>query len=347
MILVVGAAMSGVDASVLGTEGRAPARRAWASPKQDRVVLLIALLMAGICALALPGFASFDNLALLLRNVAVLGVLATGLALVMISGGLDLSIVATATVSTATTLLVASGRGLLAGVAAGLGVALAMGVLNAALITLFEVPAFFATLGTGIALFGVARSTFVKDATVYIPTAAEPLIVLGRGTVLGVPLPVVVFLTGLMVAQLFLSRLAIGRFFYAHGDNPRAAQVTGIATRRLILAAYSMSAVIGFLAGLLLAGGARQLDTQVAASTLVYNVLLVVVVGGVSLVGGRGSMLGVLAGTLLLGVLVNVMTLTNLGTSAQNIFTGVVLFAALVLDNRLHPRDEETARQGE
>lgn len=316
-------------------------------PTQDRVVLGFALLLAVVCAIGLPGFASVDNLVLLVRNVSVLGVLSTGLALVIICGGLDLAIVATATVSAAATLIVSAHYGFAAGILAGLGLALGVGIVNAALITLFEVPAFFATLGVGIALYGVARSTWAPDDTVYIPRQMDALQRLAGGKVLGVPLAVLVFGAALLVAQLFLARTSYGRFFYAHGDNPLAARLTGIATRRLILLTYLIAAAVAYVAGLLLATGAKQLDMQVATSPLVYNLLLVVVIGGVSLTGGRGSTLGVVAGTLLLGVLVNAMTLLNFGTSAQNIVTGGVLLAALVLDNRLHPRDEETARQGE
>lgn len=318
-----------------------------ALPAQDRVVLGVALAMALACAVALDGFATADNLLLLLRSVAVLGVLSAGLALVIISGGLDLSVVATATVSTAATLLVAGSHGVVAGLLAGLALAVGVGLLNAALVTLFEVPAFFATLGVGIAAYGIVRSTWAPDDTIYIPEAAGVVQNLGGGRLLGLPVAVLVLVAVLLLIQAYLSRTSYGRFSYAHGDNARAARLTGIATRKLILQTYVISALVAFSAGLLLAGGARQLDMQVASSALVYNVLLVVVVGGVSLTGGRGSMLGVVAGTLLLGVLINGMTLLNFGSSTQNIVTGAVLLAALVLDNRLHPRDEETARQGE
>jgi ribose transport system permease protein len=89
------------------------------------------------------------------------------------------------------------------------------------------------------------------------------------------------------------------------------------------------------------------MNTQVINSTLIFDVILVVVLGGVSLVGGRGSVLSVLVGTALIGTLLNGMTILNLDTNVQNIVKGAVLLAAILLDNRLHPRDEETARQGD
>jgi ribose transport system permease protein len=89
------------------------------------------------------------------------------------------------------------------------------------------------------------------------------------------------------------------------------------------------------------------MDTQVINGTLIFNVILVVVLGGISLVGGRGSVWSVVVGALLIGTLLNGMTLMNLSNDVQDIAKGVVLLAAIILDNRLHPRDEETVRQGD
>ena len=316
-------------------------------PAQDIVVLALAVGLSLVCALFLPGFASTDNLVLLLRSVVVLGVLATALGLVVISGGLDLSVVSTAVFSSAIVLNVSATHGLALGVLAGFLCAALVGVVNAFLINALEIPAFFATLSLGIALYGLTRSLWVPNDTVYIPENAKALEAFGSERTLGVPSSVIVAALVLIAVQLFLTRTSYGRFMYAHGDNAGASRLTGIANRRIVLLVYVTSAIIACIAGLLLTAGTRQLDMPVATSSLVYNVLLVAVVGGVSLAGGRGSMLGVLAGTLLLGVLVNAMTLLNFDTSQQDIVTGVVLLAALVLDNRLHPRNEETARQGE
>ena len=96
-----------------------------------------------------------------------------------------------------------------------------------------------------------------------------------------------------------------------------------------------------------MAASTASMNTQVINSTLIFDVILVVVLGGVSLVGGRGSVLSVLAGTALMGTLLNGMTILNLDNNVQNIVKGGVLLAAILLDNRLHPRDEETARQGD
>jgi ribose transport system permease protein len=96
-----------------------------------------------------------------------------------------------------------------------------------------------------------------------------------------------------------------------------------------------------------MAASTASMNTQVINSTLIFDVIMVVVLGGVSLVGGRGSVGSVLAGTALIGTLLNGMTILNLDNNIQNIVKGAVLLGAILLDNRLHPRDEETARQGD
>lgn len=110
---------------------------------------------------------------------------------------------------------------------------------------------------------------------------------------------------------------------------------------------YTASAAIAFIAGVVLTAEVASVNTQIFASTMIFDVVLVVVLGGISLLGGRGGMLSVIAGTLLIGVLLNGMVIMNFDNNVQNIVKSVVLLAAIVIDNWLHPRDEETARQGD
>src|SRR5690606_33418483 len=121
----------------------------------------------------------------------------------------------------------------------------------------------------------------------------------------------------------------------------------GIAVRALTVFEYVFSANIACFAGLVLMASLSSIDTQMAGGSMIFDIILVAVLGGVSLVGGRGGVFSVIAGALLVGVLVNGMTLMNLNNDIQNIGRGLVLLGAIVLDNRLHPRDEETVRQGE
>ena len=110
---------------------------------------------------------------------------------------------------------------------------------------------------------------------------------------------------------------------------------------------YALCAAIGYIGGVVMIAETALMHLQVAESTLIFDVIMVVVLGGVSLVGGRGNVMSVVAGTLLIGVLLNGMTIMDMDVQTQNIIKGIVLLIAIVLDSYLHPRDEETSKQGD
>lgn len=315
---------------------------------QEQIVLLVTALLVFAFATSLPNFASISNFLNLLNSIAVLGILSLGAAIVIIGRGLDISQIASMAIGAATTaLLMESGIGIGLAVLGGFGIALGMGLLNGYLIAFVEIPPLFATLATNLLYFGLARTLLLGSTyVVYVPDEASAFLALG-GTLAGIPIPVLIFFGLAVLVHLFLSRTSIGRFIYAHGDNPEAASLTGIPVRPLTLLQYALSAVIGCLAGLVLMSMLSSIDTQMIMGAEIFNVILVAVLGGVSLAGGRGGVLSVIAGALLIGVVLNGMTHLNLSSDIQDIVRGVILLAAILLDNRLHPRDEETARQGE
>ena len=317
-------------------------------PSQEQIVLGVTLLLALVFAVTLPGFASIGNLLTLTRSVAILGMLGVAMSIVVIGRGLDLSLVATMAVSSALTLQMLQHHWpLAAALAASLALALAIGIINGWIIAFVEIPALFTTLATGFLIFGLGRMFLLDSVITYLPEDAKGFAWIGQARLLGVPVPVLAFaLTGLLVHAL-MSRTSIGRFIYAHGDNAEAARLTGIAVRPLTMLEYALCALIGLVAGWVMAASTASMNMQVINSTLIFDVILVVVLGGFSLVGGRGGMLSVLAGTALIGTLLNGMTILDLDNNVQNIVKGGILLAAIILDNRLHPRDEETARQGD
>lgn len=317
-------------------------------PSQELVVLLVTLVLAILFAVGLPGFATFGNLVAMARSVSILGILAIAMSIVVIGRGLDLSLIASMSVTSALTLqLMQEGWATPAAIALSLALAAAIGVINGFIIAFVEVPALFATLATGFIVFGLGRVLLLKGVITYLPSTATGFAWIGQGQILGVPAIVAAFLLTALIVHLLLSRTAFGRFVYAHGDNAEAARLTGISVRRLTMLEYGAAAMIGFLAGLMMAAATASMSTQIINSTLIFDVIMVVVLGGVSLVGGRGSIFSVLVGTALIGTLLNGMTILNLNNNLQDIVKGVVLLAAIILDNRLHPRDEETARQGD
>ena len=135
---------------------------------------------------------------------------------------------------------------------------------------------------------------------------------IGRGDVLGIPKPVIMFAVAAAVMAAFLRLTRLGAFIYSVGDNLLAARATGIPTRPLIVLQYLVAALIGAFAGIVMAASLESMPTRVFNSTLIYDVVLVVVLGGVGLSGGRGGVSNVVIGTLLIGTLLNGMTLMDL-----------------------------------
>lgn len=315
---------------------------------QQTIVFALFVVMAAGFALFLPGFARVDNLLTLLQNVAILGILGLGMALVVIGRGIDISMIAALAVPSGLMLqLVENGHPLSSALLIALGLALAFGLVNGWLIAYAEVPSLFTTLASGLFLAGLGQAYLFRLEVVQWPAAADPIAWLGRGSLAGLPMPVVMFALASVAVGLFLKRLRAGAFIYAIGDNPLAARATGLPTRPIVVLEYVLAALIGLFAGLVMAASVNSMPTRIFSSTMIYDVVLVVVLGGIGLSGGRGGVLNVIVGTLLIGTMLNGMTILDMSNSVQNIVKGVVLLTAILIDSILNPRNEETAQQGD
>lgn len=317
-------------------------------PSQALAVLAMCVILLIVFSVSLKGFLTFGNLFALARNISILGILALGMAVVVIGRGLDLSQVASLAVSTAIAIIIMN-AGYATGIAlaAGLLLAIGIGVLNGFLISVVEMPPLLTTLASSLAVLGIIRSIAVQHYVVYLSKGHDEFLQLGGNIWGGIPVPILVFGAAAVTLHLFLSRTVLGRSIYAHGDNPDAAKLTGLPTRPLTMLEYALSAAIGYVGGVVMISETSLMHLQVAESTLIFDVIMVVVLGGVSLVGGRGNVMSVVVGTLLIGVLLNGMTIMDMDVQTQNIIKGIVLLIAIVLDSYLHPRDEETSKQGD
>lgn len=315
---------------------------------QEQIVFGLAVLLCVGFAVALPGFLTANNLLNLIRSVSILGILGVAMGLVVIGRGIDLSLVAVMAVSLAWVLtLAAGGMPLSQAMAWGLGFSLAVGMINGVLIAYVEIPAIFATLAMGTLIYGFGRSVFFSIDVAYVPNDAQTLLWLGQGALFGIPLPIYQFAAVCLCAYLLLRYTRVGRYLRAVGDNLLAARIAGVPVRPVIVLQYMLSALIGFVAGIVTTGSVASMNTRVAISTLVYDVILVVVLGGIGLSGGRGGIRNVVVGTLLIGVLFNGMTIMDLQYTIQNVIKGIILLTAIVIDTVLNPRDEQTAQQGD
>ena len=228
--------------------------------------------------------------------------------------------------------LARSGYGLEVALVIGAGFALLAGVIIGTLIAVGEVPPIFATLAAGSIIYGLGRTYFFTLEMQNVPPGEDWFALIGQGQVFGIPL---------------LSRTRFGWQIYAMGNNPEAARITGIPFRPMVVAQYAISAFVAFLAGLLLASSASSINARLYNSTFIYDILLVVVLGGIGLSGGHGKVRNVILGTIFVGILLNGMTIMNIDYTIQNLAKGIILLGAIIIDSIVNPRDEQTSQQGD
>lgn len=329
--------------------------RAHISPR-DRIarvelaylVLGITVLVCVVGACTTPNFASFDNFTSILSLSAAFGILAVGEAVVILGKGIDLS-VAGIGLGAAQASLAFMNRGMPEWKAITLmaGLALVVGVVNGVLIAYFEVPALFATLATGMLAIGGVDLLFLSQNVYNVP-GGSLIAALSNGAVLGIPRPVIVAAAVFVLAWLFISYTSPGRLIRAMGDNFDTARATGAPVRPLQVLTHVIAALLAVLAGYVAVSIQGSVQTTVSSfDPILFTALTVAVIGGVSLSGGRGTILGVLAGSLFVGVLNNLLVLHGLATAVQDLIRGAVLIAAIAFDAWLHPRNVETEKSGE
>lgn len=315
---------------------------------QEGIVLSLAVIAFVLFALLLPGFLSPGNLLVLVRSVSILGILALGMALVVIARGIDISMIATMVVSVSWAfVLTRSGYPLGGALLIGGLFALLVGIAIGLLIAFGDVPPIFATLAAGSVIYGLGRTFFFQLEMQNVPPGNDWFSYIGQGRVLGIPTTVIAFGLLCLLFHLILSRTRFGWFTYSMGNNPNAAKITGVPYRPMVVAQYATSSVISYVAGLILASSAAAINARLFNSTMIYDILLVVVLGGIGLNGGHGSVRNVILGTIFVGILLNGMTIMNINFTIQNLVKGVVLLLAIVVDSLVNPRDEQTSQQGD
>ena len=314
---------------------------------QERIVLVVAVLIFGCAVLMLPGFFTAANLISIVRSISVLGILALGMSIVIIGRGIDLSMVAVMAMSIAWYLqLLGDGMPDHSALALVLGGVLAIGLLNGFLVAYAEVPAIFVTLASGSFVFGYVRSQLITSDAVPVP-AGHWVELLGGLRFIGIPIEVYLFAVLSGAVFLFLRFTKWGRYVYYAGDNPVAARNIGIPVRPMLVLRYVLSALIAFAAGLLTAASLHSINTRVVNSTLLYDIVLVAVIGGIGLSGGKGGVRNVLVGAALIGIMLNAMTIIDIPLLYQNLIKSTILLFAIIVDGLLNPRDEQTAQQGD
>ena len=300
--------------------------REWGS---ELIVLAVIVVLGVAVGLGNPVFFSARNLLNILQAVSVVGIAAIGATLVVISGNLDLSVGATISLGGLMSAIAMSFWGLPFEIAILIGVltGCAVGLGNGLIITLGRVNSFIVTLGTASAIAGLAL--FITNRRpVAMPDSSAWL---GQGSIGPVPVSVVMLIVLAAATQVFLSRSVRGQRITAIGDNQRAAFLSGIPVRGTTLLAYVMAGGFAAFAGVLQASSLANAQPAAGAG-MVLTIIAGVIIGGTSLLGGRGSIIGTLLGSILLGILSNAFILLKLNPEIQVVSLGLVIVLAALVD---------------
>ena len=317
------------------TFGKPPRLHLAVDAVTGRVALLVVLVATA--SLLQPAFATVENARTVLLAVSTVGVMALGMTLVLLAGELDLSIGGVAVISGVMGGMLLQTGSVMLVVGGVLATGMVCGLLNGLLVTRLRVPSLIVTLG----MLGVLRAlaNMLSGGQAIYPEDVSAYVWLGRGSVLGIPVPVLVFSIAALAAIVLTRHARLGRALYAVGGNAAAAGLSGIRVDRVRLLVFAASGFTAALAGLL--ETARLAYIGPAGFTgIELSVIAVATLGGVSLAGGRGTIEGTLLAALIIGVVNNALNIAGVSSYVQQIVTALVILV-VVLPDGLQRKERE------
>jgi ribose transport system permease protein len=301
-------------------------------------VLAALVVLCVLLSFASPYFFTLRNIFNVLQGMSTIGIMAVGMTMVLVAGGLDLSVGSVLAVGAVLTARLMTYEGVhpWLAVLCGLGAGVAFGLVNGLLITRARIVPFITTLGTlsvGRGLTFLLAAGGAGTVASNVPMRDPGVGFLGAGYLGPVPMPVVIMVALVALAAVFLSNTVLGRQIYAVGSNPRAARLSGVAVDRVQLFTYVATGLLSALAGVISAGLLSTAATNLGQG-IELDVIAAAVIGGTSLQGGEGSVVGTLFGAAIMAVVRNAFVLLGLPLHFQTMIIGAVILLAVGLDRR-------------
>ncbi|HEX3635020.1 ABC transporter permease [Paraburkholderia fungorum] len=286
-----------------------------------------------VFSFASPWFLSIDNFLNIGRQTALVSIVAIGMTFVIIARQIDLSVGSSLALSGMSAALAMAyvGDNWIIGALAGIGTGAIVGAINGVVTTRLSIPSFLVTLGTLSAARGLAL--MVTTTRPVIITNDSFIAIFGEGDIAGVPVPIIWTLLAVIAGILLLHYSVFGRQIYAAGGNPTAALYSGINTRRVTTLAFILTGALAGLAALVLSARSHAARPDVVQG-LELDVIASVTLGGCSLFGGRGFVLGTLLGSLIIGTLNNGLVLLGVSSSLQLVIKGAIIVAAVAFTRK-------------
>ncbi len=293
-------------------------------------VLTALFVVVALISFSTPYFLTTDNLMGVFRSFSLIAIMSIGMVMVIITGGIDLSVGSVMGLSSLVTALgFQSGLPSPLCILGGLVTGLLFGLFNGVLVTVIRLPPFIATLGS--LSIGRGLMYIITHGVPLTPDTPDSFAIIGQGYVGLMPVPVVIMLAMTVVFSVVMRQTRFGRHVYATGGNEQAARLSGVKTARVKLLVYMLSGLIASLAGII--SFSRYLSAEPASGFgAELDVIAAAAIGGASLSGGVGSVEGAIIGAALAGIIGNGVVLMNINTYAQQAITGAVILIAVSLD---------------
>ena len=301
----------------------------------EQKTLIALILMIGVVSLLNPYFFTTGNILNILRQTAVNAVIAVGMTMVILTAGIDLSVGSILALCGAISAnLIASELPVFVAIGAALGAGAVVGAVTGIIIAKGKVQAFIATL---VAMTLVRGLTLVytdgRPISTGFTDVADTFAVIGTGYLFGVPVPVWIMATTFIAAWYLLNHTRLGRYIYALGGNETATRLSGINVDRIKITVYAISGFLSALAGLIITS--RLSSAQPTAGYgYELDAIAAVVLGGTSLMGGKGTIIGTLLGALIIGFLNNALNLLDVSSYYQMIAKALVILLAVLVDTK-------------
>lgn len=298
-------------------------------------MFIVLLIFVSIMAFITPNFFSIENLFNVGRQVTFIAIMAAGMTIVIISGGIDLSVGGLlALTSCVCAFFIDLQLGIFLAIMITLIVGALGGFFNGYIHAKTNIAPFIITLGT-LSIFKGAALLFTNARP--IPLSHSGFASLGQGKVVGIPFPIIIMLVIYLLTYVLLKRTKLGRYVYAIGGNEKSAILAGINVPRIKMIVYILSGITIAITGVLYASR-LQSGVPTLGAGVELTVITAVILGGASFTGGRGSIWGTIVGAFIIGVLENSLNLLGVSAYFQDIVTGIVVILAVLLDRFINTR---------
>ncbi|UOF91016.1 ABC transporter permease [Fodinisporobacter ferrooxydans] len=302
---------------------------------REVTIFAVIILLAIILSVISPTFLTADNLTTTVMGVVMMGIVAVGMTVALVSGGFDLSVGSVMSMAGVLTgSLALSGMNIWIAALIGLLASLASGVLTGTFIGKVGINPFIMTLGMQGVIQGIAY-VLTQGAPISVTGMSPSFLFLGQGKIAGIPTLIWILLIVVIVSDYIMRRAVVARKVYYLGSNEKAAYLSGVGVARVKIWIYILTAVLSGLAGLLTLSR-FSVAAPTAGIGMELQAIAACVIGGASLTGGEGTVLGALLGSLLVGLVNDALVLLNVSVYWQSLVTGFVLIAAVTLDVLTH-----------